>query len=191
MVFPLIHGIYAFQTPRNSEQWSFNFNPRKHMTDENTSKPEDETPEAAAPDTAAESTESTPPPAAEEPAIEPETLPNGESAKMGDRVLATLLDYVVASVLSAVPFLGIAYLLTRDALPFLDGQSVGKKVMKLRAVNAETGKPLTNDWGSSCMRNIPIAIAPLALVELFIMNGKPDHQRLGDDWGKTRVIVEK
>ena len=108
---------------------------------------EEPAPEAAAPET----------PAPE--AVEAEALPpEAELATVGNRILAVIIDSLIAGVCNVVPavgtLVGLAYLLTRDALPFLDGQSIGKKAMKIRAVSAETGKPLTNDWGPSIIRNV-------------------------------------
>ena len=86
----------------------------------------------------------------------------------------------------------LGYLLTRDALPFLDGQSLGKKLMKLRAVTLD-GKSLSGNWQASIVRNISVAVGPLALVEAFILWQKSDKNqpliRLGDEWAKTKVIV--
>lgn len=152
------------------------------MTDENTAPSDD----AAA---------GAPPPVAEETVIEPETLPTGEAATTGNRVLATLIDGVVGSIVSGIPVVGWvagpAYMLTRDALPFLDGQSLGKKVMKLRAISTETGKPLTNEYGASALRNVLLlAFGIGALVELIVMSQNKDGLRLGDQWAKTKVIVE-
>jgi len=151
------------------------------MTDENTSKPEEEAPAAA------------PPPSAEETVIEPETLPAGEPASIGNRILAYLIDGIVIIPLYIIPILGplaaIAYMLTRDALPFLDGQSIGKKVMKLRVVSSETGKPMTNDYGAVVVRTIVLSIPLFVFVELYMMNKNSDNSRLGDEWSKTKVIT--
>lgn len=85
----------------------------------------------------------------------------------------------------------IAYLLTRDSLPFLGGQSIGKKALNLQAVSEE-GKSLSNDWNAGLLRNITMAIPFLPLVELIIMivnKDKPEGiRRLGDQIAKTKVI---
>jgi len=113
------------------------------------------------------------------------------SANDGNRIIAYIIDAIVASVLFLVPFIGIlafiAYWLTRDGLPFLDGQSVGKKAMGLRAVT-ENGEPLTNRWDVVLLRNAVLFIPFFAIVELFVMLGNPNRQRLGDQWAKTKVI---
>jgi uncharacterized RDD family membrane protein YckC len=124
----------------------------------------------------------------------PEAPVAGEMAPVGKRVLAFIIDGLIAMACSIVPIVGplagMAYGLTRDSLPFLDGQSIGKKALKLRAVHAETGLPLTNDWGPSLIRNIVLWIPFFALVELIVLITNDENRRLGDQWGKTKVILE-
>lgn len=88
---------------------------------------------------------------------------------------------------------GLAYLVTRDSLPFLGGQSVGKKAMKLRAVTLE-GKPMTGDWRTSLIRSGVLIIPFFQLVELWLLLSREDGpergKRLGDEWAGTKVIVE-
>lgn len=112
-------------------------------------------------------------------------------ASVGNRVLAMLIDMIIGMVVSLVPVIGwivsIAYFITRDALPFLDGQSIGKKALKLRAVDANTGAPLTNNWGASAIRNVVLYIPFFVFVELFVLISNKT-QRLGDQWAKTKVI---
>jgi uncharacterized RDD family membrane protein YckC len=89
--------------------------------------------------------------------------------------------------------LGLAYFVTRDSLPFLGGQSVGKKAMKIRAVTLD-GKPLTGNWEPSLIRAGVLCIPFFFLLELYLLltrESGPDHgRRLGDEWAKTKVIVE-
>lgn len=137
----------------------------------------------------------------------------GADASIGNRIIATLIDFLVATaisitvgiVLGIIPFLPgfiesfvssvswIAYLLTRDSLPFLQGQSIGKKAMKLRAVTLN-GQPLTEKWEIGLFRNIPIVIPLGQIVELIVLATRQDKpaplQRLGDEWAKTKVVNE-
>jgi len=157
------------------------------MTDE-TKQPEESVNEEAA---SADATNAAPPP---EPAPEPENqAPAGTPASIGNRILAVLIDGLIAGAVSVVPVIGalvgIAYMLTRDALPFLDGQSIGKKAMKLRAVMAEDNAPLTNNWGASVVRNVVLYIPFFAIVELIVLSNNAENRRLGDQWAKTKVIV--
>lgn len=124
---------------------------------------------------------------------QPDT-PELRKADNGSRIVAYIIDAVLMGAMSFVPVAGwiaaVAYGLTRDSLPFLDGQSVGKKAMGLRAV-AEDGTPLTNNWGPGIIRNIVLWIPFFPLVELIILLTNEKGLRLGDQWAKTKVISLK
>lgn len=128
-------------------------------------------------------------------------------ASFNARVTAAVIDMVVASGIAiGLAFIlpgfadrlawlaGIAYLVTRDSLPFLGGQSVGKKAMKLRAVTLD-GESLVGNWEAALVRNGVLAIPLFAFVELFILLTREDKpgrgRRLGDEWAKTKVIIEE
>ncbi|NJM38817.1 MAG: RDD family protein [Akkermansiaceae bacterium] len=130
---------------------------------------------------------------------------SGGIAPLGPRVIAMIIDIVVYTLLILVPLFilprslqmigylpGLAYFLLRDGLPFLDGQSVGKKLMKIRAVTSD-GKSLSGNWGPALIRNVVYMIPCFAIVELIVLitrQGKPQQGlRLGDDWAKTKVIT--
>lgn len=137
-------------------------------------------------------------------------------ADLTKRFLAALIDGALGFVVSMVPFIGglvaAAYFLCRDglALEFMDGRSIGKKVMKLRPVRLD-GQPM--DLMASAMRNwmfalggvvtmllfipilgwllmIPVAFAGLALgiVEIFLVLTDPQGRRLGDKIAGSQVI---
>ena len=129
----------------------------------------------------------------------------GGLAPFNARIVAAVIDLVVASGLQmsavwilpgfasrAAWLLGIAYVVTRDSLPFLDGQSVGKKAMKLKVVTTDD-KPLTGNWEAALIRNGVLIIPFFVLIELFILLSREEKPgrglRLGDEWAKTRVIV--
>ncbi len=110
------------------------------------------------------------------------------------RFVALLIDGILASLLTLVPFrigwlLYAAYMLTRDALPFLDGQSVGKKLMKIRAVKGPEQLPLTNDWAASAMRNVSLVIPFVGLIEAILYLVGDKTTRLSDELLKTEVQV--
>lgn len=152
----------------------------------------------------------TPPPVKvqiKEPGSSAEDEPQGDGlAPLNSRIVAAVIDCLVASglyltALWLMPFMAdkigglasIAYLITRDSLPFLGGQSIGKKAMKLRAVTRDD-KPLTGNWEPALVRNGVLIIPFFGLIELFVLltrEEKPEHgMRLGDEWAKTKVIVE-
>ena len=96
-------------------------------------------------------------------------------------ILPNFLDHITNLI-------GIAYMLTRDSLPFLDGQSIGKKVVGSKAVR-EDGTPLTNDYKTGAIRNVWMLISIVELIVLIIRKDKPEAgRRLGDDFAKTKVI---
>jgi len=125
-------------------------------------------------------------------------------APLNTRIVAAVIDVLVAagvqitalwilpSFAERIAWLaGFAYLVTRDSLPFLGGQSVGKKAMKLRALTADD-QPLTGKWEPALIRNAPLLIPFFGLIELFVLLTREDKpgrgQRLGDEWAKTKVV---
>lgn len=109
-----------------------------------------------------------------------------------NRIIAYVIDALVTGALSMVPLVGwmagIAYFITRDSLPFLDGQSIGKKLLKLRAVT-DNGEPLTNNWNQGILRNVVFLIPFFPIVELIVWLNNAERKRLGDQWAKTKVIA--
>ncbi len=132
---------------------------------------------------------------------------HGAPAPFGTRFLAALIDAFVAGglaiIFTRVPWVGgllsslaaLSYLVTRDSLPFLKGQSIGKKAFGLMVVKGD-GKPITEDWKSGLIRNA-ILLIPCAgpLIEIIVLITRDDKAgrgtRLGDDWAGTRVLIHK
>ncbi len=126
----------------------------------------------------------------------------GAEAAFDTRVIATIIDcfvcmgiaIIIDVLLPAVLgyLVATAYILSRDALPFLEGQSLGKRLMKIRAVDT-AGNRLTGNWQASIVRNIPLAIPFFGFVEAYILYQKKEKGepllRLGDEWGKTKVVT--
>ena len=124
---------------------------------------------------------------------------------LGERVGAFLIDLLVCMGISIVvssimPFdfldniatlAAIAYLLTRDSLPFLQGQSLGKKALGIR-VETLTGEGLAENWKAGALRNVALILPPVWIVELIVLLSREDKPlagtRLGDEWAKTRVV---
>ena len=128
----------------------------------------------------------------------------GGEASLPNRVAATAIDFVVATglylgVMLLLPdylervssLIWVGYVLTRDSLPFLQGQSVGKKAMGIQAVTSE-GKSLMGNWQPGLVRNAVLLIPLFPLVELFVLISRQDRPdpalRLGDEWAKTKVV---
>ncbi len=130
----------------------------------------------------------------------------GALAPFNSRVIAAVIDLFVATGLGmAVLFIlphffaaklawltSAAYMVTRDSLRFLP-RSVGKTAMKLRVVTLDN-QTLTEKWEPALVRNAILAIPFFPLIELVVLltrEDKPERgRRLGDEWAKTKVIVE-
>jgi uncharacterized RDD family membrane protein YckC len=133
-----------------------------------------------------------------------ESAEKGTNVAFNTRVIAAVIDLVVASgLLLGMSFIlpemadrlawliGAAYMVTRDSLPFLKGQSVGKKAMKIKVLTTD-GQSLEGNWSVALIRNGILLIPLLPLLELYILltrEGKMDQGlRLGDEWANTRVV---
>ena len=142
--------------------------------------------------------------------ITPTASATAAQASLGQRAGAYLIDVAVtvgivlvislvvgmiSSTLAALlSFAGYAYIVMRDCLPFLDGQSIGKKALGLRAVTTQ-GNNLSGNWSPGLIRNAVLLIPFFPLVELIILctkqNAPEGLLRLGDQWAGTKVIVSK
>lgn len=134
------------------------------------------------------------------------------------RFIAFFIDAVIVAVAGLVPVLGgivgIAYILVRDGLnfEFMDGRSIGKKLMKLRPVRLD-GQPM--DVNTSIRRNWPLAFGSLAqaliyipvigwilipfvviagivivVLEVLKVLNAPEGRRWGDTQAGTKVVAE-
>jgi uncharacterized RDD family membrane protein YckC len=124
-------------------------------------------------------------------------------APFDSRLIAGLIDGFIAGIVMSLAMglssmlgwlLYFAFMLAKDSLPFLDGQSPGKKLMKLRAVDAQ-GKSLSGNWEVGIKRNIFMAIPFVPLYEAYVLYQKKEQhlplRRTGDDLAKTKVISLK
>jgi uncharacterized RDD family membrane protein YckC len=115
------------------------------------------------------------------------------------RIIAGLIDALIFSLLAGTALffipglgyaLGVVYMLLRDSLPFMQGQSVGKKIMGVRVVRQDSGAALLNDHATSATRNILLVI-PIPIVgiidSIFILINE-DGNRLSDRFTKTTVV---
>ena len=76
------------------------------------------------------------------------------------------------------------YLLFKDA--FFNGQSIMKKLLRLRVVSVKT--QVKCRWYQSLIRNIPLFITPVLLIELLMVIFNPGGRRLGDMMAGTVVV---
>lgn len=126
------------------------------------------------------------------------STPTRQAATKGQRIVAFGIDVLIVAIVSwliswlPIPsyLIFVAYMLTRDAWPFLDGVSVGKKVMKIRAV-AQDGSHLTNNWELSVKRNlVMLGYIFGVIVEGIILIINEEDKRLGDQWFGTQVVQD-
>ncbi len=137
-------------------------------------------------------------------------------ADLSKRAIAAVIDFVIASVLSQIPFVGwfagVGYILVRDGLDleFIDRQSVGKKLMGLKTVRLNGEKM---DVSVSIRRNWMFALGTLAslvvwipvlgfltvlamallsfligVYEVYLVFNDAEGRRWGDTFGGTKVI---
>ncbi|GAB4014594.1 hypothetical protein GCM10028808_37510 [Spirosoma migulaei] len=87
--------------------------------------------------------------------------------------------------------IAIAYMLTKDALPetggFLGGQSIGKKLMGIKAIKEDTGASLVGDYGTAITRQVSLMIPFFGFVDA-LMVFSDEGKRFGDKWAKTIVV---
>lgn len=129
------------------------------------------------------------------------------------RIAAKMIDLLLGMFIGAVPILpyplgpllGFAYSLFGDGIQkgAFSGQSVGKKLMKLRVVRKGTQTPAS--WRDSALRNSPVGVAtffaiipiwgwiililiglPLMIMEIYLMLSVETGQRLGMLWGTQK-----
>jgi uncharacterized RDD family membrane protein YckC len=117
--------------------------------------------------------------------------PDSDLASAGQRFLAKFLDGFVIVIPALVPVLGwiwaILYMCTKDALPFLGGQSIGKRIMGIRVINIETGRPIKGDFGTAITRQVSLLIPVFGFVDACMVLSS-DRRRFGDKWAKTVVV---
>jgi uncharacterized RDD family membrane protein YckC len=120
------------------------------------------------------------------------------------RTAAKIVDFIlIAAVIEIIPkagfYAGLTYLLLGDG--FFDGRSVGKKLLKLRVLSTEGGRPCS--FKESILRNstfgvgyalwiIPFIgwffIVIISVIEFILALGSKEGMRLGDEIAKTVVI---
>lgn len=136
-------------------------------------------------------------------------------ADLFKRIIASLIDGVIASVLIYVPVLGgivsTIYMLIKDTIayevtknPDFKNRSVGKKIMGLEVISLD-GQDI--DWTISLKRNLPIAIGSvlsivpiigwilggiigfiISIIEVILVLTDGRGRRLGDKWANTQVV---
>lgn len=109
------------------------------------------------------------------------------------RLLAALIDLVIVVGLSWIWLIGwvaaTAYWLLRDIA--LDGQSVGKRICKLKVVRLKPANAVCT-WKASILRNllliIPLVNIVFAIAGLTTILRQADGRHWGDLIADTRVV---
>jgi uncharacterized RDD family membrane protein YckC len=137
-------------------------------------------------------------------------------ADLAKRFIAALIDGVIAAVIGFIPvigsFVGAAYMLLRDGLEldFMNGRSIGKKVMKLRPVTSDGSKmtiekSIKRNWmfalgafngillfipilGWALMIILSIIGLLIVLFEIFKVVTDSEGRRLGDNMAGTKIV---
>ncbi|MCU0341938.1 MAG: RDD family protein [Spirosomaceae bacterium] len=128
-----------------------------------------------------------------------------QKADAGQRFVAAFIDglvgYVPILVLGFISYqlamvgylITIAYHLTKDAIPaqgnFFGGQSIGKKLMKIKVIKEDTGQGIVGDWGTAIVRQISLMIPIFGIVDALMVFGD-EKKRFGDKWANTIVVKE-
>lgn len=115
-----------------------------------------------------------------------------ELASRTSRLLAAMIDFFVLLVPLIIPVFGLVwfvfYGLCQDVIPYLNGQSFGKKIMGIRVVDRESFKPITGKYDVGAIRELPRFIPIFGLIDALFIFGS-DKRRIGDRWAKTIVIA--
>lgn len=125
-------------------------------------------------------------------------------AKSIDLCVVLFLNSILSNVVGAL--LGFIYMLIHDGL--FSGQSLGKRVFKLKSVSVHTRLPC--GYRESAIRNAPIGIAtffaiipfwgwilaiivgiPVVVLEIYLMATRDKGQRLGDVMADTEIVSLK
>lgn len=107
-----------------------------------------------------------------------------------ERIIAAIIDIIIVAVLCLFPrigwLVGIIYHLTRDSLPFLKGQSFGKRLLHLKVITLPKQESLVNYPEKSIIRGLVMLIPGLNIIDFWFLYHK--GQRLADIWAQTTVI---
>ena len=112
-----------------------------------------------------------------------------------DGIIAYIPCWILIMISYSLGMVGyaiaIAYMLTKDALPetagFLGGQSIGKKLMGIKAIKEDTGASLVGDYGTAITRQVSLMIPLFGFVDA-LMVFSDEGKRFGDKWAKTIVV---
>lgn len=97
------------------------------------------------------------------------------------RILSILIVGDIDPTPAVIEIMIMIYFLIIDGMP--NGQSFGKRIIKIQVVTETTGMPCT--VGNAILRRFPSYVLPFIDIALVFCKEK---QRLGDKIAKTRVV---
>ncbi len=137
-------------------------------------------------------------------------------ASVQKRVFAKVIDLLFVLFLGRIPLvggagsvLGFLYSIVSDSFAYksVQGQSIGKKILKIRVASGNGNQTRMARLRTSVLRNAPVGIVtflmiipvwgwilslligiPLFLIELSLMIKADRHQRLGDVMAESAVL---
>ena len=112
------------------------------------------------------------------------------TAPFTERIIAAVIDIIIVIGLCFFPrigwMIGIIYHLTRDSMPFLNGQSFGKHLMQIKVIALPQKTSLTNYPEKSIIRGLVMLIPILNIIDVWYFLSK--GYRLADQWAETTVV---
>lgn len=104
-------------------------------------------------------------------------------------IIITITNYLTGIIFFFLMFiLPFVYFLVKDSI-FKNGQSIGKMVFRKRVIDYKSKKPCT--VMQSIIRNIPMVIPFIPLIELIKLTINSENRRFGDKWANTIVVEEQ
>ncbi|WP_430812174.1 MULTISPECIES: RDD family protein [unclassified Carboxylicivirga] len=117
----------------------------------------------------------------------------GQADFFVERLLAAIIDTSLVLGLSLFPrigwLFGLIYFLFKDCLPFLKGQSFGRRLFHLKVVSIADQQNLVGKPDKAMIRQIILLIPVLNLIELYLFCFT--NIRLGAKWSDTKVIKDQ
>lgn len=121
-------------------------------------------------------------------------LPTGmttpTTAPLTERIIAAIIDIVIVAGLCFFPrigwIFGLIYHLGKESMPFMNGQSCGKHLLKIKVVNINQQAPITGQHEKSVIRGLVMLIPVLNLIDIWWFFSRGN--RLADKWAETTVI---
>ena len=115
-----------------------------------------------------------------------------QTPSLKERFLAFLIDGALVLLLCLIPkvgwLFGLIYFLGKDAMPSMNGQSLGKKVFGIRILSEATHEPLYLHPRRSITRGLILLIPVVNIVDIYLL--LTTGRRLADKWTETYVIKE-